>query len=155
MVKYRLRIFVGRGVGGYPELSRGLWGGIPQQSAEGSGGGSGPPQNHEVGIDGGDPPGRPTIIDLYFFVAKGQVPEGSRSGLLAKCFFGSLGYQGQQTTLFNETTVVLALPPLAARPQNQYFHGEVFFFGLGTPGLQKTTWPINHYGIPLKVRSGL
>jgi hypothetical protein len=25
----------------------------------------------------------------------------------------------------------------------------LWFFGLGTPGLQKTTWPINHYGIPL------
>ncbi len=25
----------------------------------------------------------------------------------------------------------------------------VFLLGLGTPGLPKTTWPINHYGIPL------
>ncbi len=30
------------------------------------------------------------------------------------------------------------------------FPGKLWFFGLGTPGLQKTTWPINHYGIPLK-----
>ncbi len=30
------------------------------------------------------------------------------------------------------------------------FPQQVWFFGLGTPGLQKTTWPINHYGIPLR-----
>jgi hypothetical protein len=39
--------------------------------------------------------------------------EGSRSGLLAKWFFGGLGYQGQKTTLFQENTGLLALPPRA------------------------------------------
>jgi hypothetical protein len=66
-------------------------------------------------------------------------------------FFGGLGYQGPKTTLFNENIGLLALPPSAARPINQYFIENVCFFDLGTPGLQKTTWPINHYGIPLKI----
>ena len=47
---------------------------------------------------------------------------------------------------------LLALPPSAAGPPNQYFPEQVWFFGLGTPGLQKTTWPINHYGIPLNLK---
>ncbi len=39
--------------------------------------------------------------------------------------------------------------PKAARPLNQLVLEKLLFFCLGTPGLQKTTWPINHYGIPL------
>ena len=47
---------------------------------------------------------------------------------------------------------MVALPPKAARPINHYVLEKVSFFGRGTPGLQKTTWPINHYGIPLAGR---
>ncbi len=42
--------------------------------------------------------------------------EGSRSGLLAKCFWGGLGRQGQKTTLLAEKSGCLALPPKAAGP---------------------------------------
>ena len=33
---------------------------------------------------------------------------------------------------------------LAARPPRLAFSCNVWFFGLGTPGFQKNTWPINH-----------
>ncbi len=36
-----------------------------------------------------------------------------------------------------------------AKAKNHTFPGNVWFFGLGTPGLQKTTWPNNHFGMPL------
>ncbi len=36
---------------------------------------------------------------------------------------------------------LLALPPSAARQNNQEFLESVWFRGLGTPGLQKNTWP--------------
>jgi hypothetical protein len=56
-----------------------------------------------------------------------------RPGIALGCnkgqvFFGGLGYQS---------------------PKNQTFEGKPLFFGLGTPGLQKTTWPKNRFGIPL------
>ena len=70
-------------------------------------------------------------------------------------FLEAKGYHGQKTTLFQKNTGLLALPPRAARPINQYFHEKVWFFGLGTPGLPKTTWPINHYGIPLTLQQQL
>jgi hypothetical protein len=47
---------------------------------------------------------------------------------------------------------LLALPASAAGPKKQYFREQAWFFGLGTPGLQKNTWPINHYGIPLNLK---
>jgi hypothetical protein len=43
--------------------------------------------------------------------------------------------------------------PCRLRRQDQrtiLFCNKVLFFGLGTPGLHKTTWPTNHFGIPLK-----
>jgi hypothetical protein len=36
-----------------------------------------------------------------------------------------------------------AMPPSAARPNNHSFLENVCFFGQGTPGLKKTTWPKN------------
>ncbi len=75
--------------------------------------------------------------------------EGSRNGLLAKWFFGGLGYPGQQTTLFFKKRLLLALPPAAAKPNNQSFLEKVWFVGLGTPGLQTNVWPKKHYGIHL------
>ncbi len=39
--------------------------------------------------------------------------------------------------------------PGVPRPKKQYVPEQVWFFGLGTPGLQKTTWPIHNFGIPL------
>ena len=38
-------------------------------------------------------------VDVCLVVTIEQTSEGSRSGLLAKCFLGSLGYQGQKTTV--------------------------------------------------------
>jgi hypothetical protein len=58
-------------------------------------------------------------------------------GFFAKWFFGGLGYQGQKTARFQEKTGLLALPPKAARPINQSSPENMWFFGLGTPGLQK------------------
>ncbi len=46
--------------------------------------------------------------------------------------------------------------PGAPRPQDHAFFRNEWSFGLGTPGLQKTTWPNKHCGIPLlSVRSVL
>ncbi len=53
--------------------------------------------------------------------------KGSRSGFLAKCFWR----------------------PGLPRPKNHSFPENVWLLGLGTPGLQKTTWPKKHFGIPL------
>ncbi len=39
--------------------------------------------------------------------------------------------------------------PKAARPPKHSFPEHVQFCGLGTPGLQSTTWPKNHFEIPL------
>ena len=47
-------------------------------------------------------------VDVCLVVTLEQTSEGSRSGLLAKCFLGSLGYQGQKTTLFEESGGLLA-----------------------------------------------
>jgi hypothetical protein len=69
----------------------------------------------------------------------------------AKCLFGGLGYQGQQITHFQEEHCFLSLPPSAASPNNHSLLENVWFFGLGTPGLKKTTWPKIHFGIPLSV----
>ena len=65
-------------------------------------------------------------------------PDGSRSALLANCFWGGLGYQGQNCP------GTYWFVGIAARPKNQYVFDKLWFFGL-----QKTTWPIRHYGIPL------
>ncbi len=54
-----------------------------------------------------------------------------------------------KTTPFPKTNVCLALPPKAARPKIHSFPKQVCLFGPGTPGLQKTTWPKNHFGMPL------
>ncbi len=72
--------------------------------------------------------------------------KGIPKGFLAKLFLGGLGYQGQQTTHFQKHTGVLALPPKAARPKNNDVHRNVWFVGLGTPGLQKTLGQKNTSG---------
>ncbi len=46
----------------------------------------------------------------------------------------------------------MALPPSSARPKTIIFLKPFGFFGLVTPGLQETTWPKNHFGIPLNCR---
>ena len=69
---------------------------------------------------------------------------------LAKCFFGGLGYHSPKSTQFQETSGLLALPPSAARPKNNHFLKNMWFVGLGAPGLQKTTWPKSNVGIPLR-----
>jgi hypothetical protein len=87
----------------------------------------------------------PTTVDVWtsldaeplLFLVRHLDSEGSRSCVWAKCFVGGLGYQG------SEKSGCLALPT------NYYFYEDVLFFGLGTPGLQKATWPTNHFGIPL------
>ncbi len=84
-----------------------------------------------------------------------QTPKIGAVVFWAPCFFGGLGYPGPKIRFVQEDTGVLALPPTAARPINQYFPKQVLFFGLGTPGLQNTTWPKNHYGILLSVEAGL
>jgi hypothetical protein len=75
--------------------------------------------------------------------------KGSPKWFLAKWVFGGLGYQGKTKTRVQEKNGFLALPPSAARPENHSFLENVWVFGFGTPGLQKNTWPKNHFGIPL------
>ncbi len=61
-------------------------------------------------------------------------------------FLEAWGTKAKKPQLFKKR---LVFGLAAARPKNQFFPEQVWFFGLGTPGLQKTTWPTNHYGIPL------
>ncbi len=60
-----------------------------------------------------------------------------------------------KTTRFPENSGCLALPPKAARPKNNYVLENVWFVGLGTPGLPKNTWPNNHFGISLSVKKSV
>ncbi len=80
--------------------------------------------NH-TNSEGSGPWISPTHVTLYgsrpcmFKYAQSPIhSKGSRSGSLAKCFFGGLGYQGQTTTHFPETNDLLAVPPKAAEPKN-------------------------------------
>jgi hypothetical protein len=68
--------------------------------------------------------------------------------------FWGLGHRGQKTTLAHEKHGCLALPPSAARPNNNSVSDDLWFWGLGAPGLQKNTWPQNRFGIPLTLRKG-
>ena len=67
-------------------------------------------------------------------------------------FLEAWGTKAKKPHLLQENTGLLALPPSAARPKNHYVFENVWLFGRGTPGLQKNTWPINHYGIPLNLK---
>ncbi len=66
-------------------------------------------------------------------------------------FLGGLGCLGQKNKRFQETSGFFAWPPSAAGPNNHYFLEDVWFFGLGTPGLQKATWLTNHFEILIKM----
>ncbi len=44
---------------------------------------------------------------------------------------------------------LLALPPSAASPTNDYFPEHVRFLGPWSPRPPQTTWPKNHFGVPL------
>ncbi len=69
----------------------------------------------------------------------------SRSVFFAKWFSGGLGYQVQKTAHVPEYSVLLALPPSAARPENHHVLENSWFV---LPWYyQKTTWPKNHFGI--------
>jgi hypothetical protein len=82
-------------------------------------------------------------------------------GLQLKCIpkwfcgqviFGRPGVPRPKTIHFPETSFFLALPPKAARLNNHSFLENVCYFGLGTPGLQKTLGQQKHFGIPLSSR---
>ncbi len=78
-------------------------------------------------------------------------PKGSRSGFMAEWFFGGLGYQGHQTRTFSRNKCVLW--PCRRRrqgPKSHSFLENVWFLGLGTPGLENTTWPKKHFGITVR-----
>ncbi len=64
-------------------------------------------------------------------------------------FLEAWGTKAKQITHFQENSGLLALPPKAARPNKQYVLENMWLFGRGTPGIQKTTWPKNNFGIPL------
>ncbi len=70
--------------------------------------------------------------------------------LFGQMVFGGLGCQGPETTHVQEKSGFLALPPSAAKLKNHSFLESVWFLGLGTPGVPKTTWPKNLFGIPLR-----
>ncbi len=61
-----------------------------------------------------------SFYDLCCVPGDGLLSKGSRSGVWTKCVLGGLGYQGEKKHVFSE---------------------NVWLFGLGTPGLQKNTWP--------------
>ncbi len=66
-------------------------------------------------------------------------------------FVGGLGYQGQKTTHFPEKCCCLALPPSAAKPKSHSLPENVWFLGLGTPGLQNNTWPTKTLRDPVEI----
>ncbi len=71
---------------------------------------------------------------------------------IPKCLFGQVVVWrpgANKKCLSFEKSVCLALPPKVARPKKHDFQENVWFFGLGTPGLQKNTCQTNHFGIPL------
>ena len=76
---------------------------------------------------GWGPVGRPqgvqvkTLILNIKCLPKGHHPEGSRSGLLAKWFFGGLGYQGQKTTLVQKHTVFVGLAAEGGKAKKPVF----------------------------------
>ncbi len=65
-------------------------------------------------------------------------------------FLEAWGTKAKTPHMFEEPGGFLALPPSAARPTNKPFLEQVWFFGLGTPGLQTTTWQPSTSGIPLR-----
>ncbi len=65
---------------------------------------------------------------------------GSRSGFLAKWFWGSLGYHGQETTYFPETSGVHDTP---------HFSQMCAFWSFVPQTSQKTLGQQKHFGIPL------
>jgi hypothetical protein len=54
--------------------------------------------------------------------------EGSRSGLLANCFFGGLGHHGQKPTTFQEQTVFVGLAPVCGKANKPVCYWEVVVF---------------------------
>ncbi len=95
--------------------------------------------------------------ELPLKAPRGRAPPASRvlNGIpklfFGQVFFGGLGHQGQKTHLFREHRGFSALPPKTARPTNHSFLENVWFFRLGTPGLQKTTWPTKPLRDPFEV----
>jgi hypothetical protein len=70
--------------------------------------------------------------------------------LLAKWFFGGLGYRGQKPRHFPEDRGSLALPPLAARPNKYDFLENVWFVWPWCPRPPKESLgQNNHFGTPL------
>ncbi len=69
-----------------------------------------------------EPRFRKALLHAYVLSGPVEVKGIPKRFCLAKRFLGGLGYQGQQTTHFQETHVF---------------------------GIQKTTWPTIHFGIPL------
>ncbi len=73
---------------------------------------------------------------------------------ITKCVWSQIcfsrpGVPRPRNAHFQESTSCLALPPKAARPTNHSVPAHVSLFGRGTLGLHKTSWPKNHFGIPL------
>ncbi len=57
----------------------------------------------------------------------------------------------QKTTHFQKKSGVCWPCQKAARPKKHVFTENVWFVGLGARGLQKSTWPKKHFGIPLSL----
>ncbi len=83
------------------------------------------------------------------FYLRGFIQRDADLFLLARLFFGGMGYYGQKTTNFTETQVLSALPLRRRRQKNICFLENVWFLGLDTPGITKNTWPKKHVGILL------
>ncbi len=73
----------------------------------------------------------------FFCFAVSLLVKGVPKFFLATCFFGGQGYRGQTTTPFQEHNRLWALPPEAARPNNQYFPKDVWFFFALVPQASK------------------
>ncbi len=67
----------------------------------------------------------PFLYPLGIWLVGGTLARGIPKCFLGQVFLGRLG---------------------APRQTNHTFSGTEWFFGLGTPGLRKTTWPKKHFG---------
>ncbi len=82
-----------------------------------------------------------------------MMSEGSRSVVGQAVFWRPVVPRPNNHTFIRKSWFV-GLAAFGGKAQNHECREDVWFFGLGTPGIQKTTWPENHFGIPVIMLPG-
>ncbi len=81
--------------------------------------------------------------------ALGRSIKGIPKLLFGQVFWGRPGVSRQTKHVFLKNEKCFGLATFGGEAKHHSFSEHVWFLGLGTPGLGKTTWPTNHFGIPL------